>query len=234
MFQAIAQTDLASLEKLSQVFIKGGRHAAALLALDHSFGHLPALDSFTLLEMSRFLDTFLEYVRLVQSIISHADPLSDSSTRQLFCITEISNTEYGMAVGSFLHNSATEDRNGAMYLQPSISKGEMVTALRKYPSLAEHLRQRIVEENELCCDAPVFLQCLTFIVTGQCNRVNCPQEHVKFTDLDPKRYNIRIGIHLQQICILQLMYSVGLGRDTRKDEYVMIFTCLSRTSLTAV
>ena len=210
MFHAIAQADLAGLERLANVFLEQDRKTAALLALDHFFSRLPVLRSYKLQEMSLFLDKFLKYARLLHGIISHADPLSRKSIKRLFCIIEISNTEYGIGLGSFLHRSATADRQGPMYLQPFIvvlSKREMVMALRKY--LAAHLRERVTEENDLCYDAVVFTPCLTFIVNDQCNRFNCPQEHVKSTDLDAKRYNLRIGIHLQQIYILQLMYSAN-------------------------
>jgi len=225
MFRAVAQGDLASLEKLSHVFIEGQRHAAALLALDHFFSRLPILESYTLREMSLFLNKFRKYARLVHDIIYHPDPLSVTSIKRLFCITEISNTEYDMELGSFLHSSATGDRDGPMYLQPSIvtlSKREMVAALRKY--LAAHLCERVTEENELCFDAVVFSQCLTFIVNGLCNRPDCPQEHVKPADLDSRRYNLRIGVHLQQICILQLMYSVNPHLD-RREWYVVVYSC---------
>jgi hypothetical protein len=161
MFRAIAEADLAGLEKLSRVFVEGERNAAALLALDHVFSRLPVLESYKLQEM----DQFRQYSRLLHQIISHADPLSDDGIKRLFCIREISNTEYGLGLGSFLHSSATGDRHGPMYLQPSVvalSKKEVVIALRKY--LADYLRERVTEseENELCCEAVVFPPCLTY------------------------------------------------------------------------
>ena len=175
--------------------------------------------------MTSFLDKFRKYARLIYHIISDPDPLSVASIKRLFCIREISSTEYGMGLGSFLHSSATEDRHGPMYHQPSIvtlSKREMVMVLRNY--LAAHLCSCVTDENDLCCDAIVFSQCLTFIVNGQCNRVNCPQEHIKSADLDSKQYNLRIGIHLQQICILQLMYS-GSPHLREQSWYVAIDSC---------
>ena len=217
MFRAIAQRDLASLEKLSRVFIEGQRNAAALLALDHFFSRLPVLKSYTLLEMSLFLNKFRKFARLVHDIIYHPDPLSATSIKRLFCVTKLSNTEYGMGLGSALHRSANRGRHGPTYLQRSditLSKREMVAALRKY--LAAHLCERVTKENELCYDAVVFSQCLTFIIYGECNHPNCPQEHVRPADLDSKRYNLRIGVHLQQICILQLMYSVNPHLDRKE------------------
>lgn len=220
MFRAIAQADLASLDKLAYVFLKGNRNPAALLALDHFFSRLPVLKSYNIHDMSLFLTKFLEYARLLHFIISHPDPLSVSSIRQLFCIREVSNTEYGLELGSFLHSSAIGDRDGFMYLHYSVaalSKNDVVSALRKY--LAGHLCERVTKENDLCCDALVFSQYLTFIINDQCNRVNCPQEHVKLADLDSKRYNVRLGIHLQQMCILQRMYSVNPHLH-RRSTYV--------------
>jgi hypothetical protein len=209
MFRAIARADLASLERLANVFLEHDRKAAALLALDHSFRRLPVLRSYKLQDMSLFLDKFLKYARLLHGIICHADPLSSKSIKRLFCITETSNTEYRIGLRSFLHRAATADRQAPMYLQRfivALSKREMMMALRKY--LTVHLREWVTEENELCCNVVVFTQCLTFIVNDQCGRSNCPQEYVKSTDLDAERYNLRIGVHIQHISILQLMYSV--------------------------
>jgi hypothetical protein len=221
MFRAISQADLAGLEKLSRIFIEEERNAAALLALDHVFSRFPVLKSYKLQEMSRFLDQFRQYSRFLYQIISHPDPLSSNGIKRLFCIREISNTEYGLELGSFLHSSATGDRYGPMYLQASVvalSKKEVVTALRKY--LADHLRERVTEENELCCDAVAFSPCLTYIVKEQCNRGEyCPLDHVNLVDLDAKYYNTRIGIHLQQMCILQYMYSAN-PRLVRRITYV--------------
>lgn len=234
MFRAIVQADFVGLHRLSDVFLEEERNAAALLALDHFFSRLPALKSYRLHEMSLFLDKFRKYARLLHYIISYPDPLSVRSIRRLFCITEVSNTEYGMGLGSFLHSSATGDGHGPMYLQPSVvalSKREMVAALQKH--LAAHLCERVTVENDLCCDAVVFSQCLTFIVNDQCNRFNCPQEHVKPVDLDSKRYNLRIGVHLQQISILQLMYSVN-PRLERCSWYVIIYVYFVRDLLTTV
>ena len=159
MFRTIVHRDLASLETLPHLFIKSRRNAAALLALDHVFSRVPVLKSHTLLEMSLFLNKFRRYTRLLHDIISHPDPLRVTSIRRLFCITKISNTEWGMEPGSFLHSSATGDRDGPMYLQTSVvtlSEREMVAAIQKY--LALHLRERH-QQNILSLAGPV--QCCT-------------------------------------------------------------------------
>lgn len=223
MFQAIAHGDLTSLDKLAQLFIKGNRNSVALLALDHFFSCLPVLQFYNSQEMTLFLAKFLEYVRLLNFIISHPSPLSMSSIRKLFCITEVSNTGYRLDIGSFLYNSATVDRDRPLYRQIStisLSKHGMVSTLRKY--LAAHLCERVSEENNLCCKSSVFSQCLTFIVYGgRCNRASCPREHAELAHLDSKRYNVRLGIHLQQITILQLMYSVNPYAPYKRPVCVM-------------
>ena len=211
MFQAIAKADLASLGELAnELTTKENRRAAALLALDHFFSQFPELKSYKIHKMASFLGKFAEYAHLLHSIISHPDPLSSDSIRRLFCIREQSNTEYGLQLNSFLHNSAIGDRDGPLYSQNSaeaLSKNDVVLALRKY--LAKHLRERVTKENELCCEAPVFSLCLTSIMTDRCNFTSCAQEHVKREELDLERYNLRLGIHLQQMYILQLMFSAN-------------------------
>lgn len=225
MFRAIAGADLASLKKLSRVFIEANRNATALLALDHVFSCLPELKSYKLQEMSHFLERFRQYSRFLYQVISHPDPLGINSIKRLFCIREISNNEYGLESRSFLRRSATSNHRGPMLPQPSVitlSKRQVVTALREY--LAEYLRGQITKEDNLCHNAVVFSPCLTYIVTKQCKRDDCPLDHVNLADLDAKYYNTRIAIHLQQMCILQNMYS-AYPRPPRRRRYVTIYYC---------
>ncbi|KAF9229832.1 hypothetical protein BS17DRAFT_744362 [Gyrodon lividus] len=222
MFQAISQGDLASLDKLAATFLAEEQNASALLALDHICGRrLLVLKSANLPETSVFLTKFLQYTRLLYQIISHPNPISSHSIKRLFCISEVSGTEYGMELGSFLHSYATSDRDDPKYPRPSkftLSRRDTVFILRQ--SLAKHLREQVTAENELCHDAVVFSQCLAFIINGYCNRSGCPQDHIGLSALDATQYNARIYIHLQQIRILQTMYSANpqlLRRDCVLD-----------------
>ncbi|KIJ59804.1 hypothetical protein HYDPIDRAFT_118051 [Hydnomerulius pinastri MD-312] len=226
MFIAIAQVDMPSLEALARTFVEKHERkgkGCALLALDHVFSRLPSLKSANLQEMSAFLTEFHHYTRLLYQVISHPDPVDSDTIRQLFCISETSSNEYEMEPGSFLHSRAVRDRDGPMYLQQAavaLSREDMNYALRKY--LAEHLRERVSEENRVCCSAVVFSQCLTFTMFGYCNRGGCPQDHITLSALDVKQYNGRIGIHLQQMCILQNMYSANprMGRQKSVLEWL--------------
>ncbi|KIJ60090.1 hypothetical protein HYDPIDRAFT_99369 [Hydnomerulius pinastri MD-312] len=221
MFIAIAKTDMPSLEALARTFVqKHECNASALLALDHVFSRLPPLKYANLQEMSAFLTKFHHYTRLLYQVISHPDPVNSKTIRRLFCISEGSSHLYEMGLDSFLHSCAIGDRHGPMYLQPAavaLSRRDMTYALKKY--LAMHLRERVSEENRLCCSAVVFSQCLGFAVGGYCNRGGCPQDHIALSALDTKQYNGRIGIHLQQISILQNMYSANLRID-RQERYL--------------
>ncbi|KIJ60100.1 hypothetical protein HYDPIDRAFT_32524 [Hydnomerulius pinastri MD-312] len=217
MFIAIAQADMPSLEALARTFVeKHECNASALLALDHVFSRLPPLKSADLQEMSAFLTKFHHYTRLLYQVISHPDPVNSRAIRRLFCISEGSSHLYEMGLDSFLHSCAVGDRHGPMYLQPAavaLSRRDMTYALKKY--LAMHLRERVSVENQLCCSAAVFSQCLTFTIFGYCNQGGCPQDHIALSALNAKQYNGRIGIHLQQISILQNMYSANprMGRQ---------------------
>ena len=170
--------------------------------------------------MSLFLSKFTEYNRLLHLIISHTDPLRIDSITRLFCIRQDSIAKYGLGIGSFLHRSATRDRNGRFSNSKksviTLSKNEVVLVLRKY--LAEYLRERVLEENEFCRKAPVFSQ-YPYVV-------NSPQGRVEPEDF--RQYNLRLGIHLQQINILQSMFPVHpypLLRKSRTTMYVMISSC---------
>ncbi|KIK96874.1 hypothetical protein PAXRUDRAFT_273934 [Paxillus rubicundulus Ve08.2h10] len=221
MFQAIAQGDLATLDKLAVTSLETGNKALLLLSLNHVFGRrLPPLKSAKLSEMSVFLTKFLTYTRLLYQVISHPDPVSSESIKRLFCISDVSSTECSMELGSFLHSCTTGHRDDPKYPRPSrvtLSRKDTVFTLRKY--LAEHLHERVTAENELCCDAVVFSQCLSFLINGYCNRVECPQDHVVLSALDSRQYNARVCIHLQQISILQVMYSANprLRRQESQD-----------------
>ncbi|KIJ21330.1 hypothetical protein PAXINDRAFT_164864 [Paxillus involutus ATCC 200175] len=221
MFQAIAQADLATLEKLAGNFLEKENNASALLSFDHVFGRrLPQLRSAKLAEMSLFLAKFLRYTTLLCDVIFHPDPVSSKSIKRLFCISEVSSTEYRIELGSFIYSCATGHCHEPKYPQSSkitLSRKDTVLTMRKY--LAEHLRKRVTAENELCYDAAVFSQCLSFLINGYCSRVECPRDHVALSAVDSKQYNSRVRIHLQQICILHTMYSAN--PDLRRQDCVL-------------
>ncbi|KAF8838026.1 hypothetical protein BDN67DRAFT_972122 [Paxillus ammoniavirescens] len=211
MFQAVAEQDRQTLEKLATSFQEKGDDTAALWSLDHFFARLPILRSATLQELTVFLGRYYAYARLLFVTVSHNDPIGDHSIRKLMGITEVSKDEFTIHPGAFLSRQPASTTNDApaSESQSSFSRQTLTRLLRD--RMRDHLQAKVDAENKHCCEATVFSQCLSYIMTRNnlCNYVGCPQEHVPMTALDQAQYNARVGAHLQQMRILQLMYSAA-------------------------
>ncbi|KAG1738617.1 uncharacterized protein EDB91DRAFT_1249139 [Suillus paluster] len=210
MFQSILGEDHESLKKLALAFQEHNNPSAALHCLDHFFSQVTDIRSFQVHEMAGFLETFHTYARLLYQFSTLPDPLESDDVLRLFSIVPLSGDEFLIPHGTFLYDNATEtSRNN--HLVSMHQSG--YTASRRHATELIHLSIRTVLEDkvlavdEMCCDAPVFLQCLPYIVSGTCRRARCPQEHVTISNLDRVQYNAHVAIHIQQILILQLLYS---------------------------
>ncbi|KAG1741835.1 uncharacterized protein EDB91DRAFT_1247889 [Suillus paluster] len=113
------------------------------------------------------------------------DPLGRDDVLRLFSIVPLLGDEFIILCGTFLHDSATETPRNNYLISAS---------------------DKFLAVDKMCCDAPVFLQCLPFVVSGTCRRARCPQQHVTISNLGHVQYNAHVAIHLQQILILQLLY----------------------------
>ncbi|KAH7911824.1 hypothetical protein BJ138DRAFT_1005801 [Hygrophoropsis aurantiaca] len=207
IFDAILSEDLATLEKLAIRF-QDRHQAAVLLCLEHIFSRSLHIHAANVEEVSTLLRKFLVYIRLLYQLVSDMDPLSKTSMRKLLGISEISNNEYFVAQGTFLH-ICTQTRSVKFLTSTpagiTMSRTQLTEHMRT--SLRGHLQQKVLEEDRLCQSAKAFSMCLTYSMSGQCNWERCRQSHVDRKTMDAKYYNARVGIHLQQISILQVMYS---------------------------
>jgi len=69
-------------------------------------------------------------------------------------------------------------------------------------SLRKHLKSKVEEENNLCRQAKALMPCLVYSVYGRCR--GCNRDHAT---TDPKSYNLRVKLHLQQIVIYQALHA---------------------------
>ncbi|KAI6137060.1 hypothetical protein F5141DRAFT_1209364 [Pisolithus sp. B1] len=209
MFQtaAVEELDRATLEALAESFTKRDEKPAALWCLNHVFSRLPQLFSATLEDFAHFLRKFYTYSHLLYIITSHSDPVGGCGVRRLFGITQLPDDQYEVQPGSFISATpravSTDDDEK---INPSAyTHGQITAALKERVRL--HLRYQVNAETRLCNNAKVFSQCLLHAINGSCNYLGCKQQHVSLSSLDSTQYNARVGIHLQQMRILQLVYS---------------------------
>ncbi|KAG6332615.1 hypothetical protein ID866_6474 [Astraeus odoratus] len=211
MFQAAAASDqdqATKLEKLATSFLEREERIAALWCLDRFFTPLPLSLPDTLEGLTRFLREFYAYAHLLYIVASHNDPVGEPIIRQLFGITDLGNGTYVVHPGSFLPVSVSET-------DPALNDVPTNTDLHSHKTLTDdlrerlrkHLREKVVAETTLCYNAKIFSQCLSYIIHGACNYIGCLQQHASLSSLDSAQYNMRVGIHLQQMRILQLMFS---------------------------
>jgi hypothetical protein len=211
MFQSILREDHELLKKLALIFQEHGHHAAALHCLDHFFARSIDIRPFQLHEMASFLETFHTYARLLHQTSTLPDPLGrrECDVQRLFSIVPLSGDEFLIPSGTFLHDSVTTTQNDCLvsmhqsgYTASRRNATELICL-----SIRAVLKDKVLVLDELCCGAPVFFQCLPYIVYGTCERKECPQEHVTMSSLDRVQYNAHVALHMQLILILQLLYS---------------------------
>ncbi|KAI5997877.1 hypothetical protein F5J12DRAFT_895738 [Pisolithus orientalis] len=194
MFQTAAaeEPDRVALETLAESFIEQKDNAAALWCLNHVFSCLLSGGG-------------------VGEVGGLRPNSSENSTRRglrkLFAITQLSDDQYDVQAGSFIlatpstvSTSNDEQTNGSQY-----THGQVTNALKD--RVRSYLRHQVDTETRLCYSAKIFSQCLLYSVIGSCKYGKCKQQHVSLSSLDSTQYNARVGIHLQQIRILQLVYS---------------------------
>ncbi|KAG2034294.1 hypothetical protein BDR03DRAFT_1093813 [Suillus americanus] len=211
MFQSILREDHESLKKLALTFQEHGHHTAALHCLDHFFTRSTDIRPFQLHEMASFLETFHTYARLLYQTSTLPDPLGrrECDVQRLFSIEPLSGDEFLIRVGTFLHDSvATTQSYRLVSMHQSGYRASRKDATELiHLSIRTVLKDKVLALDEMCCDAPVFLQCLPYIVYGDCRRKGCPQGHVMMSNLDRAQYNAQVAIHMQLILILHLLYS---------------------------
>ncbi|KAL4065822.1 hypothetical protein V8B97DRAFT_1919570 [Scleroderma yunnanense] len=187
LFQAIHQsTSFDESYQIGHEFLRRGDEAIALLVFDMRISTL--LDQGTLsrssAELTAFFNDFGIYARLLTSLMSRNLPLSDDQRwRRVFAINELPGQRYSVYEGTFLFKKFASNHFTLAELN-----------LRWKEKLGAHLRRNVLVEQELCHD--------------HCpDRLSCSDEHLSKSSLSAVQYNMKVNVHLQQIRILDFMYS---------------------------
>ncbi|KAF8151989.1 hypothetical protein K438DRAFT_1988110 [Mycena galopus ATCC 62051] len=205
MFQAICGREISTLQRLGELF-ETTNPIAALLCLDHCFTNPPKIQALRVDGVSGELRVFLCYIKLLNTF-TWADPCAHPLVEKLFGYIRQGDNDFLVSKHTFLYSALGEGHpafrraNMEENMESIILDGSELRDVY-HQTLKERLRLRVLQENEMCKKTRAFSPCLTFSVfEGQCNRVDCPLEHLP----PPTReeYNLRVRIHLQQILIFQ-------------------------------
>ncbi|KAI5983593.1 hypothetical protein EDD15DRAFT_2487286 [Pisolithus albus] len=214
MFQAAAaeghdHTTIEALENLAGSFQERNENAPALWCLNHVFSRLPQHLHAKLEDFALFLRKFYTYSHLLYTIASHSDPVGVQGIRRLFGITQLSDDQYVVQPGSFIlmtpSAKSTTEGIDERTNPSSYSHGQITDAFKQ--RVRSYLRHQVNVETRLCYNSKILSQCLLHAIIGSCNYAKCKQQHDSLSSLDSTQYNARIGLHLQQMRILQLVYS---------------------------
>ncbi|KAF8807162.1 hypothetical protein BYT27DRAFT_7189247 [Phlegmacium glaucopus] len=216
MFEAINAGDLKLLRTLSKKFVSRNDRVSAVLCLDHYFQSFPSLRNLTSLELSELLHDFHFYCRSLETLILARNPCNNILIRKLFRIHPSSDNIFLLPNATFLHSKIIATR---VNLVRSDEEGILISEWELRRKFKECLMDRLLHivqtENNSCRhDASAFTPCLPYIVNRQCNRVQCPRQHIEASSLTRSWYNLQVRIHLQQILIFQTLRTAPpLGID---------------------
>ncbi|KAJ7630373.1 hypothetical protein FB45DRAFT_915319 [Roridomyces roridus] len=211
MFQAIRDRDLWKLESLGQ-FFESGNQAAALLCLDHS--------------VAQMLKVFGIFVRLLNSM-SWVDPCVHPVVAKLFAVVHQGENNFLIPEGTFLHSTLRQQNHPACQSAEEsvvLAGSDLADVFQR--TLKARLKQRVEQENDACKQTPAFSPCLMFAIDGQCNRFDCPHEHIPGQRITTQHYNLRVRIHLQQILILKRVQFVLSDVNPRRYWISRLYSAL--------
>lgn len=208
MFEAMKAGDLKILRTLSKQFSSRGDRVSALLCLDYYFQSFPNLRNLTSLQLSELLHDFLVYCQSLESLILTPNPCNSIRIQKLFQIYPSSDNILLLPNATFLHSNLIDTR---VNLVRSDEAGILISEWELTRKFKECLSSRLLDivkvENDSCHYAPAFNPCLIYTINRQCNRVQCPRQHIEANSLTRSWYNLQIRIHLQQILIFQTLHA---------------------------
>lgn len=212
----ISSSNPAIFRRLGQDFLKRQERHQALLCLDHYFLKLPSLMSIDSSVLLDFLQGFRVYCGLVQKIVVSLD-LENERTQMTFNYQQASTENaYRLRMDTWLFNQARSQQASILESDEEsvvVPAHDLLRVLKT--GLRSRLERRLAAENELCrSQAPAFTPCFTFIMNLQCRRVNCPEQHIDYKELNQNWFNTQLRIHLLQILIYQVYHSIPSLKDT--------------------
>jgi hypothetical protein len=222
MFKAIGNNDFSTLLSLGYRLGIAGARAASLLCLDHAFRTGRKLATASEEEVSLYLRQFYTYLHLLRDIATEHN-VKQPGVRRLFGLSfSDSDGTYLVLAGTYLHKfivkaswSALRSGDEGLYL----SSSQAASYLRF--AILERLRIR-VDHHDLACGYVKAFEpcCIAYTVFGQCNNSECRRQHIDVRKVTKDWFSLRVGIHLQQIMILQV----------RAQSYTLVRGLANRTS----
>ncbi|KAJ7801958.1 hypothetical protein B0H14DRAFT_3782099 [Mycena olivaceomarginata] len=209
MFRAIASREVNKFLVASE----STNEAVTLLCLDHYFVDTPKIQAHPIDAVVGSLQVFHAYVKLLHRFAFNVDPCSSSAAEKLFGYKREGKNNYSIPQGTFLYRAHPNRPSEGNIL---LTGSELRAIFRR--SLSGRLAERVQTENRICRITMAFQgPCLTFaIFDGQCNRDNCPQEHILASSFSSQEYTLRVRIHLQQILIYQTLHNIDADDSERR------------------
>jgi hypothetical protein len=220
MFHAIRSSDTTQLRDLGAKFASRDDVIQALLCFDHYFNNFPNIVVMGASEVSKVLDGFFRYCRLLLSVATTPDSCNSPLMQKLFCIHPSTEKVFMLPTGTFLHKKIVESRAVITQARENgVLINEWDLARQFKGCLFEHLRDRVMTENEICRRTRVFTPCLNFAINDVCNRRECPRDHILYTSFNHTWYNLQAKIHLQQILIFHTLHAISMNFWDRVKQH---------------
>jgi hypothetical protein len=191
---------------------QAGASPAALLCLDRVFRIARNLQTADDVDVSAYMRHFHTYLDLLREIANAQGGHERQGIRRLFGLSfsEADGT-YLANTGTYLHGFISEKK----YLVLRATEEGMYISSRQvadYLSRAvlDRLRIRVEHQQLAHKSLKVFKPCcISNAVFSQCNSLECHRQHVDVKTISKTWYSGRVGIHLQQIMILQVCITLA-------------------------
>lgn len=220
MFLAITSGNLTRVVQLSQSFsTEKISHPAALLGFHHYFNNFPRIQISPSPEVAQVLADFLVYTRLLCEMAFDPDPCNNPTIQKLFAIQVSTDNAFIVPSATYLYRILMDTHTSVLRSNDEgtlVSDWELSRTIRR--CIWDHLRQKVLEENEICRKTRAFSVCLSFLVLGSCARRDCHREHRDSTTINSEWFNIRVRLHLQQVLVFQTLHSTIDNQERMKQQ----------------
>lgn len=192
------------LRKLGQTFFEANNIPAALLCFDHYYTSPLTFQDLDVYQMADELNTFRLYIQLLLHVHGHPNPVEMAEFSKLFGFQKLSENHVLLSNGSYLHRAYR-----SVYSSEDIQLYTLEFLAHFRTCIANRLRGRVSEQNNICKTSRTFTPCLTYAVLEFCHRdASCRDAHIRMASFTSPFYNTRIRIHLQQILIVSDLHFV--------------------------
>ena len=226
MFHAITKRDLPALRRLAARFIKRLNTPAAFLCFDHLFVAKPKFHALSLREIVDQLQMFLIYARALKGLATVAAPCDDPTICKLFAIRISTEDSFLLHKDSYLASKCNLGSTPNFLTREDgilVPRWELDRLVKSV--LKTHLLRKVSEESYSLYVARPLRPCIPFSVFGQCNRTECPHQHLPQETHNAEMYNLRIRVHVLQILIIQTLYPIQNSMELlRVQRSVPAFT----------